>query len=134
MKEFGKIVDPDGTRWIPAQRRIRYVLCIILFQCVDALQIRCMEHSLHLGAGHFVKGVAPTSSPKILKKVQRVLQNARDGGAYDLDQLDADLADIEDEGEDGDGDEGPDDDDSECEFEIADSIGKALALVNQVSI
>lgn len=93
-----------------------------------------MEHSLHLGAGHFVKGVAPTSSRKILKKVHRVVQDAHDSGAYDLDQLDAELADIEDGGEDGDGDEVADGEDSEVEFEVADSIGKALALVNQVSI
>jgi hypothetical protein len=64
-----------------------------------------MEHSLHLGAGHFVRGVAPTSSRKILKKVQ-----------YE------------------DGDNAAADDDSEDEFEAADSIGKVLVLVNQVSI
>ena len=98
------------------------------------MRFRCMEHSLHLGAGHFVKGVAPTSSRKILKKVQRVLQNARENGAYDLDELDAELADIEDGGEDGDGNEITDEEDSGAEYEVADSIGKALALVNQVSI
>jgi hypothetical protein len=92
-----------------------------------------MEHSLHLGAGHFVKGVAPTSSRKILKKVQRIVQNARENGAYDLDELDTELADIEDGGEDGDGNEITDED-SGAEYEVADSIGKALALVNQVSI
>jgi hypothetical protein len=32
MKEFGKIVDPGGTRWMPAQRRIRYVPYYTLFQ------------------------------------------------------------------------------------------------------
>jgi hypothetical protein len=92
-----------------------------------------MEHSLHLGAGHFVRGVAPTSSRKILKKVQCVVQNACDGEAYDLDQLNAELADIEDGGEGGVADEVADDEDNGVEYEAADSIGKALALVNQVS-
>ena len=64
-----------------------------------------MEHSLHLGAGHFVRGVAPTSSCEILKKAQH---EDVDGAATG--------------------------DDSEDEFEAADSIEKALALVNQVSL
>jgi hypothetical protein len=93
-----------------------------------------MEHSLHLGAGHFVKGVAPTLSRKILKKVQHVAQNTRDGEAYDIDQLDAELADIEDRVEGGDEVEVADDEDNGVEYDVADSIGKALALVNQVSI
>ena len=63
-----------------------------------------MEHSLHLGAGHFVRGVTPMTSHKILKKVKHVVQDAYDHGAYDLDQLDAKLEDIEDGGEDGNGD------------------------------
>jgi hypothetical protein len=75
-----------------------------------------MEHSLHLGAGHFVKAVAPTSSHKIMKKV---------------DQLSANLADIEDGDENG---SSNDDDDSGVGYEVADSIGKSLALVKQVSI
>ena len=93
-----------------------------------------MEHSLHWGAGHFFKGVAPTLSRKILKKVKRVVQNAYNRGTYDLDQLDAELADIEDGGEDGDDEDVADDEDSGVEYEVADSIGKVLALVNQVSI
>ena len=96
-----------------------------------------MEHSLHLGAEHFVRGVAPTSSRKILKTVQRVVRNACDSVAYDLDQLNtelsAELADIDDGGEGGGDDEVADNEDSEVEYEVADSIGKALALVNQVS-
>jgi hypothetical protein len=78
--------------------------------------------------------LAPTSCRKILKKVQCVVQNARENGAYDLDELDAELADIEDGGEDGDGNEITDEEDSRAECEVADSIGKTLALVNQVSI
>lgn len=71
-----------------------------------------------MGAGHFVRGVAPTSSHKILKKVH----------AYDLDQLDAELTDSEDE------DKVVEDRNGKFEFDIVDSDGKALALVNQVSI
>ena len=84
-----------------------------------------MEHSLHLGAGHFVRGVAPTSSSKILKKVQGGAQNS---GTCDLDQCDTELTDAED------GDEVADDQNCVVEFDVADSIGKALALVNQVCI
>ena len=61
------------------------------------LQFRCMEHSLHLGAGHFVRGVAPTLSREILIKAQH---EDLDGTATG--------------------------DNSEDEFEAADSIGKAL--------
>jgi hypothetical protein len=67
-----------------------------------------MEHSLHLGAGHFVKEVAPTPSRNILKKVQHAPVDEDHKGTAD--------------------------EDSEAELEAADSIGKALALVNQVSI
>ena len=87
-----------------------------------------MEHSLHLGAGHFVRGVAPTSSSKILKKVQHGVRNAHDSGTCDLDQLDTELTDAED------GDKVADDQNYAVEFDVADSIRKALALVNQVRI
>ena len=79
-----------------------------------------MEHSLHLGAGHFVKGVAPTSSRNILKKGPK-LADPED-----------DLEDVDDGVDDGEGEDG--EGEGEGGFEIADSIGKALALVNQVSI
>ena len=85
-----------------------------------------MEHSLHLGAGHFVRGVALTSSHKILKKVHHEARNAHNASTYDSD---AELTDTED----GDLDNLKVMDD-EDEFGVADSIGKALALVNQVSI
>jgi hypothetical protein len=77
-----------------------------------------MEHQLHLGAGHFVKGVAPTSSRNILKKGAKL--------AADIE----DLEDGDDEADDGEGE----DEEGEGKFEFGDSIGKALALVNQVSI
>ena len=77
-----------------------------------------MEHSLHLGAGHFVRGVAPTLSCKILKKVH----------TYDSDQLDAELTDSEDK------DNVIKERNGKIEFDVADSVRKALTLVNQVSI
>lgn len=64
-------------------------------------RIRCMEHALHLAAGHFVDDISPTSSSELTKKLW-----AR--------ELDSDSAD-EDE-----------------EFDVADALGKALALVTQV--
>lgn len=76
-----------------------------------------MEHSLHLGAEHFVKGVAPTSTWNILKRVQHVVESARNDPDKDGDDIAV-----------------ADDENSDVEFEVADSIGKALALVNQVSI
>jgi len=79
-----------------------------------------MEHSLHLGAGHFVKGVAPTSSHNILKKRPK------------LADLEDDLADTDNGVDDGEGEDG--EEEGEGGFEIADSIGKALVLVNQVRV
>ena len=66
------------------------------------------------------------SSRSILKKVQGVVQNARDGDVYDIDQLEAKLVDIDDL---EDGDNGADDGGREGAINIADSIRKALALV-----
>jgi hypothetical protein len=63
---------------------------------------RCMEHSLHIAAKHFVETVAPTSSTSIR-------QNAGTGS----DESDSESDDLDD-------------------FTAGDSLGKALALVKQV--
>jgi hypothetical protein len=65
-----------------------------------------MEHSLHLAAKHFVQSIAPCSSKK-------------------ADNLDTDTEDdpVPDNGED-------DDDD---DIDAGDSLGKAIALVKQVT-
>lgn len=63
---------------------------------------RCMEHSLHIAAKHFVETVAPTSSTSIR-------QNAGTGS----DKSDSESDDLDD-------------------FTAGDSLGKALALVKQV--
>ena len=81
-----------------------------------------MEHSLHLAARHFVEGVSPTPSRKVVQKVHDALSAAGEGD-IDMDALEEDLA----------ADEG--DDAGEIEdFDIGDVVGKALALVNQVGI
>lgn len=80
-----------------------------------------MEHALHLAAKHFVQGVNPTSAKLLLTKVKTAMAN---GDEVDIDALEDGLN--ADEG-------GPEDDgDAEEEFDVADTIGKALALVTQV--
>ena len=84
-----------------------------------------MEHALHLAAKHFVEGVAPTSSTSLLQKVKGAMANAtRDDTAIDLDALNSEIGGIEAAmGDDTEEDE---------EYDVADTIGKALALVTQV--
>jgi hypothetical protein len=87
-----------------------------------------MEHAIHLGAKHFISHIDPTStSLKILKKAKTVLKKVQASvleDYMDLDRIDSELAaafednkDILEEGED---------------FNVADALGKALALVKQV--
>ena len=87
-----------------------------------------MEHSLHLAAKHFVEAVAPASSSTIRKKVKDALKRSRHNGEVDLDEFDDELSQInvEELVEDGDMDSGD-------EFNPGDSLGKAIALVKQVS-
>jgi hypothetical protein len=87
-----------------------------------------MEHSVHLGAEKFVKGVAPTTGHSILKKVQRAFRDAREGDTYNFDQLNASLKDCEDNP----GRDSGDDDEQNDDFDTGDACGKALALVKQV--
>jgi hypothetical protein len=92
-----------------------------------------MEHSLHLGAQHFVEGVAPTPGRAILRKVQEAYCNAQvnENREVNLDQLDDELTGFEDTVGD-EGDDGAGDDEQGEPFSIGDTIGKALALVTQV--
>lgn len=87
-----------------------------------------MEHSVHLGAHHFIKGVSPTTGSIVLKKVRHALNNAQSGDTFDLDQLDLELRDFHDDGTSDSNDEIDDD------FNVGDAVGKALTLVKQVSI
>ena len=94
---------------------------------------RCMEHSIDLSACHFVQEVSPSSASKLLKKIKKAFEDAEISDTIDLDTLDSHLTgfDFTADEEEGDGDENvPDTDFSQ--FDIADSIGKALALVKQV--
>jgi hypothetical protein len=86
-----------------------------------------MEHALHLAAKHFVESVAPTSANQLLQKVKGAMANATENGAQlNMDVLNSEIEDIE--AELGDKVEDKDDDD----YNVADTIGKALALVAQV--
>ena len=94
-----------------------------------------MEHSIDLSACHFVQEVSPSSTSKLLKKIKKAFEDADISDTVDLDTLDSHLAgfDFAADKEEGEVDEdAPDADFSQ--FDIADSIGKALALVKQVSL
>jgi hypothetical protein len=77
------------------------------------VNLRCMEHSLHLAAKHFVQTIAPHSGKK------RGTSGTDTGGDPASDD------------EDHDGDD--EDDDQDEDFITGDSLGKAIALVKQVS-
>jgi hypothetical protein len=103
MKAVAEKIDPEGLRWDPIQRRVR-----------------CMEHSIHVGGGHFIRGVGPTSSRNSRKKGK---------AAANLSGMDSDGGGVS-----GDEDDtGNANDDGVAEFDAGDTIGKALALVTQVS-
>jgi hypothetical protein len=88
-----------------------------------------MEHSVDLSANHFVQAVAPSSAQKVLKKIRSAFAGIDINNDLDLDGLDARLVECDLDG----GDEEDDDDKvSSEEFDMGDSIGKALALVKQV--
>jgi len=88
-----------------------------------------MEHALHLAAKHFIEDVSPTSSGKLLNKVKVAMANAADADeALELDVLNTELNSIEAEML---GDEASEDCEDR-EFDVADTIGKALALITQV--
>jgi hypothetical protein len=89
---------------------------------------RCMEHAIHLGTGHFIQMVSPTSAHALVKKFKKALRKAN----IDIENIDFDA--MEDLGGDNDDDDDDDDDeDAASEISVGDTIGKALALVKQVS-
>lgn len=91
-----------------------------------------MEHATHLAAKHFVEGVNPTSSGKLFEKIKTAIANATKEQAVDVDRLD-DLDRLERElnGLELNGD---DDELDADEYEVADTIGKLLALITQVRL
>jgi hypothetical protein len=89
-----------------------------------------MEHSIDLTAHHFVQAVSPSSASKLVKKIKKAFEGADISDTVELDELDSrfagfDFANKEEEG-------GDEDDDSDSQFDVVDSVGKALALVKQV--
>ena len=88
-----------------------------------------MEHALHLAAKHFVEDVVPTSAGKLLNNVKEAMAIAADADeAVDLDSLNTELSSIEVEMLRGKESE----DNEDTEFDVADTVGKALALITQV--
>jgi hypothetical protein len=69
--------------------------------------IRCMEHAIHVAGGHFIRAIRPASSRTVTQKGKESVADRDD-----------------------DGDDGPD---SSTDFDVGDTVGKALALVTQVS-
>jgi hypothetical protein len=102
MKEVAKVIDEDGTHWLPGSRRIR-----------------CQEHILNLAARHFVDAVAPTPQATLLKKIRSAIDS---GDETDIDSLTEQLATLEDDPEAI----------TEDGFDVGDAVGKALALIEQV--
>jgi len=94
-----------------------------------------MEHTINLSACHFIQHVSPSSTSKLLKNIKKAFENADITDTVDLDALDSHLSGYEF------GEDEPEEDelcdsngaDNFSQFDVADSIGKALALVKQVS-
>jgi len=90
-----------------------------------------------LSAKTFVQAVAPSSSRKILKKMKKALQvvSDDDSGTFDLDDIDARLANFnfgDDNDEEIEGEDDEEDEALEAEVDTAAAVGKALLLVKQV--
>jgi hypothetical protein len=89
-----------------------------------------MEHSVDVGAGHFISAVGPTAAKKVIGKVKAAVHKAHAlDQDLDLDQLDSDITMALGE---GDSSDGSDDETDGPDFDIADMVGKALVLVQQV--
>jgi hypothetical protein len=101
------------------------------FQCI---RVRCMEHSLHLAAKHFIESVSPVSPASIRKKAAAALKMAREGIHINMEEFEQAMSvvDVDYDDRDSNG-SGPDDWDKDTNFTPGDSLGKALGLVKQVS-
>ena len=65
MRELAKSMNTETNQWDPVKHCIWYVTChqtIINWWATHDCLLRCMEHSVHLAAGHFIMTVLPTSS------------------------------------------------------------------------
>jgi hypothetical protein len=98
-----------------------------------------MEHAVHLGAGHFIQVVSPTSACILVKKIKKAFHNAQlDDDNIDFNALEADLGGDDDNDNADDANNEADDndedaDDKAADFTVGDTIGKSLTLVKQVS-
>ena len=101
---------------------------------------RCMEHAVHIGAGHFIQVVSLTFVRILVKKIKKAFHDAQlDDDNIDFDALEADLGGDDDDNDNADDanneadDNDEDADDEAADFTVGDTIGKSLALVKQVS-
>jgi hypothetical protein len=84
-----------------------------------------MGHSVHLVAGHFIMTVLPTSSHHMFNKIQKAYKKAQPN-----DNVGEELADLgEEDGDEGDKGDKDGEDEEGTNFDLLDTIGKALALV-----
>lgn len=85
-----------------------------------------MEHCVHLSAGAVIKEISPTSNGPLMKKIEQAVQQAEfNGNSVDFKALEVEISSVL--GSDDNGDSENND------FTVGDTIGKALALVKQVS-
>ncbi|KAG2348733.1 hypothetical protein BDR05DRAFT_995137 [Suillus weaverae] len=102
MSEVVKTIDKDGTHWLPGPRHIH-----------------CQEHILNLAAQYFIDGVTPTPQATLLCKICHAINHDED---TDITSLTEQLAALEHDSEaiveDG--------------FNVSDTVGKALALIEQI--
>jgi hypothetical protein len=91
-----------------------------------------MEHSINVGAGAVINDILPTSLRRLVKKFRHVVERANTVGQdVDFEELEADLAGWDDD-EVEDKDELDNNDNDEDALNVADVVGKALALLTQV--
>jgi hypothetical protein len=109
-----------------------------------------MEHAVHLGAGHFIRVVSPTSTHTLIKKVKKAFRNAglddddinldtpggddnnNDNDNYNNDDNNNNNNNDNDDNDNDNDDDNDNDGSSDGTFSIGDTIGKSLALVKQV--
>jgi hypothetical protein len=141
LREFAKEISVTDEGWEAREHEILYVSKFFFRLMFDgsSLFIRCMEHSLHLAAKHFVEVISPVSLASVRKKATAALNLAREGGHLNMEELEralfvVDAADNDDEDSNdystGDGLDVDDD----PEFTPGDALGKALAFVKQVCV
>ena len=102
-------------------------VCLLIFSSsfANLIEIRCIEHTIHLGVAMFVKAVGPKTK-NWMKNCTASVEDADDEDDDDEEWVvDWNRLDVI-----------PDEEaiDEEINFEPGDMLGKALALINQVSL